>query len=242
MAKWGKWIGGGLGWAFGGPIGGILGFFVGSFFDNMESGVVVHDGKKMQTQPGDFKISLLILSAAVMKADGKMMKSELDYVKNFFLKSFGYAETEEYMRIFREITKKEIPVQEVCLQIRQHMEYSGRLQLLHFLFGLSAADQQLHPSELHLLQTIAHLLGLTPRDYDSIKAMFIKDTSSAYKILEVSPEASDEEIKKAYRKMALKFHPDKVANLGHEVQKAAHEKFQQLNAAYEAIKKERGIV
>jgi DnaJ like chaperone protein len=84
-------------------------------------------------------------------------------------------------------------------------------------------------------------MGISEKDFESIKAMFFKDTKSAYKILEITPDASDEELKKAYRKMAIKYHPDKVSHLGEDVQKAAKEKFQQLNAAYEAIKKERGL-
>ena len=71
--------------------------------------------------------------------------------------------------------------------------------------------------------------------------MFVKDTGSAYKILEISPDASDEEVKKAYRELAKKYHPDKVAHLGEEVKRAAEEKFTRLNAAYEAIKEERGM-
>ena len=71
--------------------------------------------------------------------------------------------------------------------------------------------------------------------------MFVKNTESAYKILEISPEASNEEVKKAYKRMAIKYHPDKVSHLGEDVQRQAKEKFQQLNAAYEEIKKERGM-
>ena len=76
---YGKWIGGGLGWAFGGPIGGILGFMFGSMVDGMNRGTAEYTG----TRTGDFSVSLMVLAAAVMKADGKVVKSELDYVKNF---------------------------------------------------------------------------------------------------------------------------------------------------------------
>jgi DnaJ like chaperone protein len=71
--------------------------------------------------------------------------------------------------------------------------------------------------------------------------MFVKDTDSAYKILEIEPNATNEEVKKAYKKMAVKYHPDKVSHLGEDVRKAAEEKFQNLNAAYNEIKKQRGI-
>ena len=79
------------------------------------------------------------------------------------------------------------------------------------------------------------------KDFDSIQAMFYQDTTVAYKILEIAPEASDSEVKKAYRKMATKFHPDKVHHLGEEFQKMAEEKFKSVNDAYQQIKKERGL-
>jgi len=237
MAKYGKWIGGGLGWAFGGPIGALLGFAFGSMFDNMQSGTYSVE----QTQAGDFAASLLVLSAAVMKADNRILKSELDYVKQFFVRHFGVEKTQQHMLMLREIINQNIPVQEVCMQIKQHMDHASRLQLLHFLFGIAAADSHIDPREVLIIQQIAHYLGVSAKDIESIKAMFIKDSSSAYKILEVPENATDEEIKKSYRRLAVKHHPDKVAHLGDDVQTAAKEKFQQITAAYETIKKQRGF-
>ncbi len=238
MGKYGKWIGGALGWAVGGPIGGLLGFAFGSMMD----GVNISTSATQTTQRGDFVASLLILTAAVMKADKKIMKSELDYVKQFFLKQFGTEVTEQQMLMLREILKQEIPVRDVCLQIKQNMDYAARLQLIHFLFGVASADAQVHFTEIQVIEEIARYLNIQINDISSIKAMFVKDTESAYKILEINADATDDEVKKAYRKMALKYHPDKVNQLGEDIQKAAKEKFQQLNAAYEQIKKQRGIV
>ena len=193
------------------------------------------------TQRGDFVASLLVLTAAVMKADKKIMKSELDYVKQFFLKQFGETQTDQQMLMLREILKQEIPLRDVCMQIKQNMDYAARLQLIHFLFGVASADNQVNADEVAVIEEIARYLNIQINDVTSIKAMFYKDIESAYKILEVSPTATDEELKKAYRKMALKYHPDKVHQLGDDIQNAAKEKFQKLNAAYEQIKKERGI-
>jgi DnaJ like chaperone protein len=237
MGKYGKWIGGALGWAFGGPIGGLLGFALGSMMD----GVSVSTTSIQPTQRGDFVASLLVLTAAVMKADKKIMKSELDYVKQFFLKQFGETQTDQQMLMLREILKQEIPLRDVCMQIKQNMDYAARLQLIHFLFGVASADNQVNADEVAVIEEIARYLNIQINDVTSIKAMFYKDIESAYKILEVSPTATDEELKKAYRKMALKYHPDKVHQLGDDIQNAAKEKFQKLNAAYEQIKKERGI-
>ncbi len=237
-----KWIGGGLGWAFGGPIGGILGFMFGSMMDgsgNPLSGFT--GGQPGRTRSGDFNISLLILTAAVMKADGKATRSELEYVKQFLERNYGAVQSKQLIKILGDLLKQDYNVQDVSQQIKNYMDYSSRLMLLQFMFGIALSDGRSHPSEIDLIKNIASYIGITSADFDSIKAMFIKDTNSAYKILEVSPDASNDEIKKAYRDLAKKYHPDKVSHLGEEVKKAAEEKIVKLNAAYDAIKEERGM-
>ena len=250
MTSFLKWIGGGLGWAAGGPLGAILGFFLGSMIDGISTTTQQYSdtqagpapGYRPATQPGDFTLSLLVLSAAVMKADSKVMKSELDYVKKFLLHQFGEQQAEQQLQLLKQVLQRDVDVVAVSQQVRQYMDYSSRLQLLHYLFGIAGADNTYNPKEVEMVLRIAQLLGIRQPDVESVKAMFVKDTQSAYKILEIQPDASDEEVKKAYRKMALKFHPDRVAHLGEDVQKAANKKFQELNAAYEAVKKERGMV
>lgn len=239
MAKmrYAKWIGGGLGWAFGGPIGGILGFIFGSMVDGMQSGKFEYK----PTQSGDFSVSMLVLSAAVMRADGKVMKSELDYVRQFFMRQFGAEIANNRIQMLQEILKQEFNLAEVCQQIGQYMDYPARLQLLHYLFGICAVDNHYNPKEVEMVGTISGYLGIDRNDFESIRAMFVKDIDSAYKILEISPDATDEEVKAAYRKMAVKYHPDKVEHLGPDIRKSAEEKFQQLQAAYDEIKKRRGI-
>lgn len=121
------------------------------------------------------------------------------------------------------------------------MDYPSRLQLIHFLFGIAGADGEFHPEELKLIRHISDNLGITTADYTSIEAMLIPKTDWAYDVLEIIPSASDEEVKKAYRRMALKYHPDKVSYLGEEIQQAANEKFKKVNEAYQLITKQRGI-
>ncbi len=243
MAKIGKWITGGLGWAFFGPIGGILGFVVGSMIDNTQviSGRQEYQPGQPTTQ-GGYVMSLLVLVAAVMKADGKVLKSELDYTKDFLVRSFGPAAAAEAIKILRDLLNQNIPVTEVSQQIRKNMDHPSRLQLLHFLFGIAAADGQVHESEHQLIAHIAQQMGISEKDYQSIEAMFVANTDAAYKILEIESTATEDELKKAYRKMAIKYHPDKVHYLGEDVQNAANEKFQKVNEAWEIIKKQRGIV
>lgn len=242
--KFGKWLGSGLGWAFGGPLGGVLGFALGAMFDASSITVqsVNGEGPPMNApHQGDFAVSLLVLSAAVMKSDGKTLKSELDYVRNFLVHQFGEEKAQQQILMLKEILKQEIPLRDVCLQIKQYMPHAERLQLIHYLFGISKADGHVHDDELAMISSIAGYLGVNTADFNSLKAMYFKDTTSDYKILEVEPGVTDEEVRKAYRKMAVKFHPDKVAALGDEVQHAAKEKFQKVQEAYENIKKKRGF-
>ena len=244
MAKFGKWVGGGLGWAVGGPIGAILGFVIGSVIDGSQGAMSPGPGNGYsgQTTTGGYVMSLLVLTAAVMKADGKVLKSELDYVKKFMVHNFGEASATEAVRMLRDLIQQTIPVDEVSKQIKQNMNYSARLQLLHFLFGIAQADGEVDVKEKELIAFISSEMGLTQNDFESIQAMFVPNSEADYKILEIEPTATDEEIKKAYRRMAMKFHPDKVSHLGDDFQKAAHEKFQSVNKAYENIKKERKLV
>ena len=223
---------GSLGWAFGGPIGGILGvIFAGSSEKNYSQG--------KQSQAGEFMVSLLVLFAKVMKADGKLLKSELDYVKSFLKRNLSRQQAQVFIKMFQEILKQEYSTAEVCRQLQRSMDHPSRLELMHVLFGLSASDGEIHPEEVRVIHTISGYLNISNKDYESIKAIFIKDINSVYKILEIDSSASDNDVKKAYRKMAVKYHPDKVAHLGKEIQKTAEEKFKAVNDAYSEIKKQR---
>ncbi len=240
----GKWIGGAMGWAFGGPIGAFMGFALGSMFDSSKDVVNRPGGRtvgRQMTQQGDFNISLVILSAAVMKADGKTLKSELNYVKNFFDQQFGETSSAQYIKMLGDILKKEIPVRDVSMQIGQYMAMPMKLQMLHYLYGIAKADGHVHSSEVDVIARIANYMRIPHADQESIKNMFYQEVNSSYKILEVEASSNDDEVKKAYRRMAKRFHPDKVATLGEEVRIGAEEKFKKIQEAYEQIKKERGM-
>ena len=238
----GKWIAGALGWAMFGPLGGLLGYFLGSRLERLaEAAAGSEDGQVWnQGQRNSFLISLLALSAAVIKADGKVTSSERSRFREFFAANFGAQAANEAEEILNEILQKDFNLYEVCSQIRSCMDYSQRLQLYHFLVSLGACDG-LVQAEVDLLETIANNIGLSKTDSDSIMAQFRPNNDSNYRILGITPDATDEEVRKAYRRMAIQYHPDKVATLGEDVQKAAEEKFKAISQAYEAICRERGI-
>jgi DnaJ like chaperone protein len=241
-----KWIGASLGWSFGGPIGAIIGMALGSVVDAMGRG---NTGTKTRsvyqrtrTQSGDFEVSLLILASIVIKADGKQDQRELNFVRQQFVGMYGKERANHAFKLFKGINEqKNISTRQVCVQIKQMMDHPSRLQLLHFLFGIAKADGIVVESEVKSIHAIANYLGISPRDFESIKAMFYSNKENAYKILEINKTATESEIKKAYRKMAKKYHPDKVMHLGKEHQKGAQEKFRQVQEAYEQLQKERGF-
>jgi DnaJ like chaperone protein len=237
MRKFSKWIGAGLGWTIGGPIGALVGFAFGSLVD--ASNIEKFENSRIDTTTGDFVVSLLVLMAAVMKADRKVMQSELSFVKQYLVKAFGEEEALEMIRILRDILKQDIPLKEVTFQIKGRMDYPSRLQLIHLIYGIAQADGDISEAEMSVIEQIAIDLGLSSADILSVKNMYFQSDDWAYRVLEINSRASNEEIKKAYRQLALKNHPDKVAYLGEDIRKKAHEKFQKISEAYETIKKER---
>ena len=243
MPKISKWLGAGLGFAMWGPIGALLGFFVGSVIDSTASLEVRTTPNPSYDRTGraDFLYSLVILATAIMKADGKITRSELDYARRFFRENFGPSGENEALRIIKDIKDKTIPVEQIALQIRYNMDMPSRLQLLYFLFGVAKVDGQVCQLEIELLDRIADLLGVDSTSYNSIKAMYYDDLDSAYKVLGVPNSATDEQVKKTYRKMARENHPDKVGYMGEDIRKAAEKKFMAINGAYAKIKKQRNM-
>jgi DnaJ like chaperone protein len=239
MAKYGKLIGAGLGWAFGGPIGAAIGLGLGWMFDSANEADISRGYHKTTT--GDFLVSMLVLIASVMKADGKIVRSELDYVKSFLVKKFDPQTASEALRMLRDLVKQNIPIQDVSYQIRDRLDYHSRLELLHLLYGVAQSDGVFHESEALLLNQIGYYIGISTSDQQSIRNMFLYTDETPYKILGVDRNTSIEEIKKAYRKLAIEFHPDKVAYLGDNIRKDADEKFRKINEAYEKIKKEKAF-
>lgn len=236
--------------------GAIIGFLIGSYIDyavqgndqnqtgnaNYQrnfSGGYQYQQSSFQS-PSDFQNSLLILIAAIMKADGSAAKSELDMVKSMLLRTYGEEQTRNMLLKLRDYLKETHNLYEVCRNLRNRMGYSARLELVHVLFRISRADGVISKSELTLIDSVANQLGISTPDYLSLKAMFIDSSDSDYKILDVSSSATEEEVKKAYRKLALRFHPDRLQGLSESEKKAAEEKFLRVQSAYEGIKKKNG--
>ncbi|NJB36595.1 TerB family tellurite resistance protein [Croceivirga sp. JEA036] len=244
MIKWGAAI---LGYVFLRLPGAILGFIVGSFLDNLKTSgasasTVYKNYKKQTVSPADFELHLLSLCSIVIKADGQVSQRELDYVRQYFISTYGKEKANAIFKTFNEVIKKrEVSAERICTYLNQRTRHEVRLQLVHFLFGIAQSDGQPSTAEINKLKQIATYLRIGNYDFESIKAMFVKDADNAYKILEISKAASDDEVKKAYRTMAKKYHPDRVVTEDEAIKKGAEEKFKQVQKAYETIQQERGL-
>lgn len=258
-----KWLFAGLGWAIGGPIGGILGYFLGKAIspDNQLGAGgqdTYHRGPYRNTgTQQDVNVALMVLIAAVMKVDGQVKRSELDYVKKFLLANYGEQRGKQMLEVLQQMVQNDIPIDQVCAQIKVNTDYSTRYHMVDFLFGIGGADGEFHQTELNMLRLIAQYLGISSSDYTSIFERHVgytdgrnysenRGTSGSrsyskdpYRVLGIDSSATDDEVKKAYRKMAMKYHPDRVAGMSEEMQRNAAEQMKEINEAYDVIKQRR---
>jgi DnaJ like chaperone protein len=209
---------------------------VGGFFEFLSKNSIQIRTSSYAIKPETFQLNLLALSALIIKADGKIEQKELDFVRSFFIGQYGKERADSIFRTFNTQIKKETQHLDQLTRIFvQQTAYETRLQILHFLFGIANADGNISDIELQKLSQVATGMRLRLPDFESIKAMFVKNTDNAYKILEVDSNASLDEIKKAYRKMAKKYHPDKLRGQDPAMIKGAEEKFREVQKAYETL-------
>lgn len=235
--------------------GAIIGYLIGSSF-NSKSQL----GNSRANPNFDFGKYLMMLTSVVIKADGVTKKSELNYVKSFFVQQFGQEKAANYVLNLKTYLEQNISIDKVSEIINKNVNQSSKIQMLHYLIGIATADGEMSNSELNTLRKISQSLGVSQSTFNSILAMFnfrnenggynqrtntINDggisLTNAYKVLGIEESATETEIKKAYRKLAIQYHPDKVAQLGEEFQKGAKEKFQKVQDSYEKIKESKGI-
>jgi len=243
----------------------VIGWFLGSNFDKDESQTRLFssnsssDGytaapdeeqQRMQGNRNSFLFSFLVLASFIIKADGKIMHSEMELVRQWLLQNFGQEAKEQGNEILRKLFDESNKrghvayrdlIRECCGQIAQNTDASERLQLLSFLVSIAQADGRVDATEIDALKDVARWMQMSTDTVDSLLNLGKDDLESAYKVLGVSPEASDDELRKAYRRLALEHHPDRVAALGDDVRRAAEKKFQEINAAKERIWKARGL-
>lgn len=266
-----RWIGGILGAMTMGPIGALAGYALGRILEKS------FDTEKIESRHGEyagsagrgeaydnteyeargqrngFLFSMLVMASYVIKADGKIMHSEMEYVRRFLRTTFGTLAEQEgeqiLLRLFEQRKKMEAvnpnafknTIRDCGRQIAENVTYEARLQMLDFLVEIAKADGHIAPEEIAALREVCEAMGMSASEVDSMLSLSGDSLEDAYKVLEIPETATDSEVKAAYRRMALKHHPDKVASLGEDVKRAAEKKFQEINNAKERIYKARGI-
>jgi len=244
-----RWFAAIIGYVFFKFPGAIVGYLIGSVLENTGAKTTQkRTGKRpvftqqKRVTPKDFELNLLALASLIIKADNYVNHKELDYVRSYFIKAYGKPRADELFSIFNQVKKKQpISAARIGQAMKNNMRYESRLQVLHFLFGVAKADGHVIQSEVDVIRQIATHLGIHHRDFESIKAMFFSNPDSAYKILEIERTATVAEIKKAYRTMVKKYHPDKLQHLDEIYRKGAEEKFRKVQEAYEQLQAERGF-
>ncbi len=231
-----KWLAAIIGYTFLRFPGAIMGFLIGGFLEMLSKNSIQIKTSSYTLRPEKFQLNLLALSAVIIKADGKIQQKELDFVRSFFISQYGKDRADAIFKTFNTEVKKEAQhLDQLTRLFVTQTAYETRLQILHFLFGIANADGHISATELRKLSEVATGMHLQSPDFESIKAMFIKQTDQAYKILEVDANASLDEIKSAYRKMAKRYHPDKLRGQDPALVKGAEEKFRQVKNAYETL-------
>ena len=259
----GKWIGGIVGFMTMGPLGALAGYALGSMLESGDSlsGEGVNGGYgsagtvhgEMYGERNSFLFSMLVMASYIIQADGKIMHSEMEFVRKVLRQNFGEQGAEEGNQILLNLFehRKQMDernpyafqntIRECGMQMAESMVHEERLQILDFLVQIAQSDGHISPEEIEALKEVAQSMGLSVKEVESMLHLGGNTLEDAYKVLEIEPTATDAEVKAAYRKLALKHHPDRVATLGEDIRKAAQEKFQQVNNAKEQIYKSRGL-
>ena len=243
-----------FGLARGNIVGGFIGFVIGYIIEEALSGNIevnsksVFEEEKVQYTP--YQTYLLALVSEVVKADGYINKEEVYYIKSYLLNQFGSVYSNLMLKTLKLNVDKKFDTEIVAEKLKEITNQEQRRNLVQFLYGITLQNGAISNAEKAIIQKIASTIGLSQSEYENIVAgnkQSNKSRSSSsksntfgynpYKILNITESATDQEVKKAYRQMVLKYHPDK-SDANDEV---ANEKFNQISEAYHIIKKRRNI-
>ena len=268
MSWWGKVIGGAFGFMLGGPLGALLGATLGHGFDKGLTGVEMlgsdqdwAGGSQERVQAAFFTATFSVMGH-LAKADGRVTEDEIELARQTMDKmQLDETQKRTAIELFNSGKQDDFPLEEVLEQLKRecHRRVNLIQMFLEIQIATALADGDLHPAEQQVLIVVAESLGISRRQFERLLAMVVaqqrfsragggreapvarESISEAYQLLGVTPEATDAEVKKSYRRLMSQHHPDKLVSKGlpEEMMKIATEKTREIKAAYEMIKKSR---
>ena len=254
MSWFGKLTLGWLGLFLGGPLGAIAGAALGHHLIDKRVDMAWKTGRALpdsdpryteQAQAAHF-ISLFSILGKLAKIDGVISKSEIAVVQNF-IDNLQISEQEKQFakQVFNEAKDSSYSIEDFATQLYQTARQQPMVLVSFFnlLFQIVAADGTFHPAEEEALKKIKNIFRISDQQYENIKAVYFNDVDKFYKILNCTPQCSDQEIKSNYKKLVKEFHPDVIVSKGlpEEFTEFAEERFREIQQAYEAIRLERKI-
>ncbi len=237
------WMGAGLGFLRGGPFGAVVGgaaeYFLGQKFQ-----------KKLQKSlPGihskaDFITSLVIILTRVGIVNGPLTQSQVKIIHKFFIKNlgFGAADFKAIDPLIREVQNKKPDIDPFVKEYKKSCQNNYNLLLIALCYQISLVENSLGEGAENLLKQVVLLLGLSYDQHNKIRAKYsLEIIKTPYHVLKIPSDASNEEVKKAYRSLISVCHPDRVAHEGEKAVEDAHVQFLEIQAAYQELEKVRGI-
>lgn len=261
-----KWIGLILGYLVLGFVGGILGLFIGSMVDRVRRlGLGAANPLTAGQRQAVFLEAVFVLMGKLAKADGRISQHEIDHVEEF-IRKLGMS-GEHRQEAIRQFKRGAEPGFDIAATVQHFMQHCGhtfnlRQVLLVYLTVMALADGRLDPAEREVLEQVAIQLGYSRAEFNRILDMVlgqahfsshqragaqtassVSELDDAYKALGVVKESSNQEIKRAYRKLMSQYHPDKLMGQGvpEDMIAVATEQAKEIQVAYDLIKKQRGI-
>ena len=230
----------GIGFLFGGPLGAILGAVVAGGLPGVET---VFGAGESEKERFLFYSHLVILMTLVAKADGRITGDETAKILATLRRELDFSEQDLEIaeRLIAETERQNPSPEAIAAQYSRTAAPEVRLALLRLLWIVACADGHIDRREEQFIAGVGAAMRLSAADQRAVRAEFFSSSDQNYRLLGVDPEATDEEVREAYRRMAKQSHPDRVAHLGEEYARLAGEKFSQINAAYDGIRSERGL-
>ncbi|MBF0303709.1 MAG: TerB family tellurite resistance protein [Desulfamplus sp.] len=254
MGWLGKMVGGTIGFMIGGPIGAVAGAAFGhTFVDKKNSSSFIDGNIYQRLSYGEeaqltFFVAAFSMLAKIAKADGRVSEKEIESIDSFMLNDLHLdsPSRQSAINIFRQALNSSESFEAFATQFYITFSSQPRIidLMMDILFRVSAADGGITAEEDFLLLSAARIFNYSPTDYARLKSMYVTESNRFYAVLQCDETASNEEIKRQYRKLVSEYHPDKIASKGlpEEFITFAGDKFREIQEAYDSIKKERKIV